>query len=150
MAQTLYSVNKICMWYMWYLQNDSVQSATETPPCARSQLLSCVQLIVTHALQPARFHCPGNFLGKNTGVSCHFLLQGTFSTQESNLRFSHLLHWQVDSLSLAPPPQKSHHTNKLFPYGEQKNASQDNHLILEEWKWSNETQRGCGLSTVAK
>ena len=45
-----------------------------------------------HGLQPARLLCPWNFPGKNTGVNCHFLLQGIFLTQESNL---HLLHWQV-------------------------------------------------------
>ena len=37
------------------------------------------------------------FPGKNTGVGCHFLLQGIFPTQGSNLR---LLHWQADSLRL--------------------------------------------------
>ena len=30
--------------------------------------------------------------GKNSGVSCHFLLQGIFPTQGLNLRLSHLLH----------------------------------------------------------
>ena len=44
-----------------------------------------------------RFFCPWNFPGKNSGVGCHFLLQGFFPTQGSNLR---LLHWQVDSLWL--------------------------------------------------
>ena len=39
--------------------------------------------------------------GKNTGVGCHFLLQGIFLTQRSNLHLLHLLHWQVDSLPLA-------------------------------------------------
>ena len=34
------------------------------------------------------------FPDKNTGVGCHFLLQGIFPTQGSN---SCLLHWQVDS-----------------------------------------------------
>ena len=29
-------------------------------------------------LQPARLFCPWNFLGKNTGAGCHFLLQGIF------------------------------------------------------------------------
>ena len=38
--------------------------------------------------------------GKNTGVGCHFLLQGMFPTQGSNPQF---LHWQAGSLSLAPP-----------------------------------------------
>ena len=37
---------------------------------------------------------------KNTGVSCHALLQGIFPTQWSN---PHLLHWQANSLPLAPP-----------------------------------------------
>ena len=42
--------------------------------------------------------CPWDFPGKNTGVGCHFLLQGTFLTQGSNL---HLLNWQVSSLPLS-------------------------------------------------
>ena len=41
--------------------------------------------------------CPWDFPGKNTVVGCHFLLQGIFPTQSSNLR---LLHWQMDSLPL--------------------------------------------------
>ena len=40
---------------------------------------------------------------KNTGVGCHFLLQGIFPTQESNLPLLCLLHWQAGSLPLAPP-----------------------------------------------
>ena len=32
-----------------------------------------------------------------------FLLQGMFPVQGSNLHLLHLLHWQVDSLPLAPP-----------------------------------------------
>ena len=28
-----------------------------------------------HRRKPTRFPCPWNFLGKNTGVGCHFLLQ---------------------------------------------------------------------------
>ena len=43
-------------------------------------------------LQPSRFLCPWNFPGKNTGVSCHFLLQGTFLTQGSNPCILCLLH----------------------------------------------------------
>ena len=42
--------------------------------------------------------CPWDFPGKNTGVGCHFLLQGIFLTQGSN---PSLLHWQVDSLLLS-------------------------------------------------
>ena len=42
----------------------------------------------------------GDFLGKNTGVGCCFLLQGIFKTQGLNPHLLHLLHWQVDYLSL--------------------------------------------------
>ena len=35
-------------------------------------------------LQPARLLCPWNFLGKNTVVGSHSLLQGIFPTQGSN------------------------------------------------------------------
>ena len=36
--------------------------------------------------------CQWNVLGKNTGVGCHFLLQGIFPTQGSNLK---LLYWRA-------------------------------------------------------
>ena len=61
----------------------------------------CPILLQSHGLYPTRFLCPWNFPGKNTGVSCHFLLQGIFPTQRSNPRLSCLLCWQVDSLPLA-------------------------------------------------
>ena len=37
---------------------------------------------------------------KNNEMGCHFLLQGIFLTQGSNLHLLCLLHWQVDSLPL--------------------------------------------------
>ena len=46
--------------------------------------------------------CPWDSPDKNTGVGCHFLLQGIFPTQELNPSLLHLLHWQVGSLP-APP-----------------------------------------------
>ena len=42
-------------------------------------------------LWPARLLCRWSSPGKNTGVGCHFLLQGTFPSQRSNLG---LLHWR--------------------------------------------------------
>ena len=56
-----------------------------------------------YGLQPTRLLCPQNFLGKNTVVGCHVLLQGIFPTQGSNSHLLCLLHWRVSSLSLAPP-----------------------------------------------
>ena len=47
---------------------------------------------------PPDSFCPWDFPDKNTGVGCHFLLQGIFLTQGSNLR---LLHWQVDSFPVS-------------------------------------------------
>ena len=42
-----------------------------------------------HGLQPARFLCPWDSLGKNIGVGCHALLQGIFPTQGLNPSLSH-------------------------------------------------------------
>ena len=53
---------------------------------------SAVSSSATHGLQPARLLCPRNLLGKNTGVGCHFCLQGIFPTQGSNLCLPCLLH----------------------------------------------------------
>ena len=58
---------------------------------------SCPTLLWPCRLLPARLLCPWNSPGKNTGVGCHFLLQGIFPTQGSKV---HLLDWQADSLPL--------------------------------------------------
>ena len=56
-----------------------------------------------HGLQPSRLLCPWDSPGKDTGVGCHFLLQGIFLIQGLNLSLLQLLHWQVGSLQLEPP-----------------------------------------------
>ena len=56
-----------------------------------AQSLSSVQLCDP---MDCGIFCLWNSPGKNTGVGCHFLLQGIFLTQGSNLN---LLHWQLDS-----------------------------------------------------
>ena len=40
---------------------------------------------------------PWDFPSKNTGVGCHFFLQGILPTQGPNPSLLHLLHWQMDS-----------------------------------------------------
>ena len=70
-----------------------------THVCA--QLLSHVQLFATP--RTVAHQAPlsmGLFPSKNTGVGCHFLLQGIFLTQGPNLCLLQLLHWLVDSLPL--------------------------------------------------
>ena len=67
--------------------------------------LSHARLFATHGLQP-RLLCPWNFPGKDTGVVYHFLLQGIFPTQGSNLG---LLHWRqiLHQLSYQGSPRLS-------------------------------------------
>ena len=53
-----------------------------------------VASVMSDSLQPCRLwttrlFCPWDSLGKNTGMSCHFLLQGIFPTQESNQEFNY-------------------------------------------------------------
>ena len=59
---------------------------------------SCPTPLWLHEAQPTRLPCPWDSPDKNTGVGCHFLLQGIFPTQESNPR---VLHWQADSSPLS-------------------------------------------------
>ena len=54
-----------------------------------------------HGLCPIRVLCLWDLPGKNAGVGCHFLLQGIFLTQGSNLYLRNLLHWQADILPLS-------------------------------------------------
>ena len=57
---------------------------------------SCPTLFYPMDCSPSRLLCPQSSSGKNTGMGCHFLLQGIFSTQGSNLG-------QADSLPTEPP-----------------------------------------------
>ena len=66
--------------------------------CMHAQ--SCSTLCDPHGLSHTRLLCPWNFLGKNTGVGCHFLLQGIFPSQGLNQHLLYLLYWQADSLPL--------------------------------------------------
>ena len=54
----------------------------ESERVSRSVILDSLR---PHGLSPARLLHPWDFPSKNTGVSCHFLLQGIFPTQGSDL-----------------------------------------------------------------
>ena len=57
-----------------------------------SQLFSCVRLFglfVTLWTVAPQIPCPWDSPGKNIGVGCHFLLQGTFLIQGSNPGLQH-------------------------------------------------------------
>ena len=61
--------------------------------------LSRAQLFVTPWTVPTKLLCPWNSPDKNTGMGCHFLLQGIFLTQGSN----QLSCTEADSLPSEPP-----------------------------------------------
>ena len=58
---------------------------------------------------------PSAFPSKNTGVGCHFLLQGIFLPQGLNPCLLHLLHWQADSFPFKPLG-KHMHNQITFPH----------------------------------
>ena len=79
--------------------------------CHRTHIVKC-WIVVLQSLSHVWLFCNlmdyslpgssvhGTFLGQNTGMGCHFLLQGIFSTQGLNLC---LLHWQ--ELPATEPPR---------------------------------------------
>ena len=56
------------------------------PPCLVHSVSHSVvsNSLLPHGLVPFRLHSAWDSPGKNTGVGCHFLLQGIFHTQGSN------------------------------------------------------------------
>ena len=91
--------NKLCKWNE---VNSTLVSATHFLKVEINHvvvwLLSRVRLFCDPLDCPARLLCPWGFPGRNTGMGCHFLLQGIFLSQGLNLS---LLHWQADSLPLS-------------------------------------------------
>ena len=61
------------------------QSSPTYPACVWAQSLSPVDSLGPCGLQPAMLLCPSDFPGKNIGVGCHFLLQGSSLTKGSKL-----------------------------------------------------------------
>ena len=74
----------ICV-YSHKLSFDAMESE-KNQRASRSVLSDSLR---THGLWPAKLLCPWNSPGKHTGVGCHFLLQGIFPTQGSNLGLLH-------------------------------------------------------------
>ena len=67
----------------------------ERTECMHAKSLqSCPTLCMPMDCSPPGFSVDGDSPGKNTGVSCHALLQGIFQTQVSNPCLLCLLHWQ--------------------------------------------------------
>ena len=68
-------------------------------------MLNCyshIQLFATPWTVATRLLCPCDSLGKDTGVCCHALLQGTVPVQGLNPCLSHLLQCHAGTLPLEP------------------------------------------------
>ena len=100
--------------------------------CCWSVTKSCPTLLQPYELQSARLLHPWNFLGKNTGVSSHFLLLRIFPTQALNpcLLASCV---EVDSLPLSHwgRPKPTVYINKI-----KNHNSTNNNLKLEPFSVS--------------
>ena len=68
------------------------------PACLLALVLIRARLLATPWTVARQAPLSMGFSRKNTAVGCHFLLQGNFPTQGSNLC---LLHWQADSSPLS-------------------------------------------------
>ena len=81
---------------------DNLQTLTQCPPCTGGVLAQSPPTL----WDPMDCSPPGSsghaiLPGKNTGLGSHFLLQGIFPNQGSNLHLLLHLHWQVDSSPLS-------------------------------------------------
>ena len=68
--------------------------------CAHMHAHSRVRLFMTPWTVARQAPLSMEFSRKNTGVGCHFLLQGIFPAWGSNPHLLHLLHWQAVPLPL--------------------------------------------------
>ena len=92
-------------WIPYPLPVVEVGTPIPSPMCVlRAKLLQpCLTLCKPMNCSPPGSSVPADSLGKNTGVGCHYFLQGIFFTQGLSLRSLCLLHWQAGSLPLVPP-----------------------------------------------
>ena len=80
--------------------------------CAQSSVMS--DSLQLQELWPTRLLWPWNFLGKNTGVGCHVLLQRIFLTQGSNPSLQHLLHCRCILYLLSHQGSPSHYMDLMW------------------------------------
>ena len=87
----------------------------------------------THGLKPGRLLCPWDSPGKNTGVGCHFLFQGIFLTQGSNLSPA-----LAGGLFTTNPPRKPISINEhllstrcILPTGDNRNKRYSPYCLLK-------------------
>ena len=96
---------------------------------------SCVQLIATPWTVACQVPLRMEFSSRNSGMGCHFLLPGIFSTQGSKQHFLNRLHLQADSLPLVLPGKSPNGVllinNAVIISGEQqKDSTRHIHIFI--------------------
>ena len=89
---------------------------------------SCPTLWGPHRLSPARLFCLWNFPGKNTGVDCHFLLQGSFLTRIEPVSPA----LAGGFFTTEPPGKPSEHISDKPPPPKQNKTIQTNQPMVEK------------------
>ena len=84
--------NRDCSWKGFGIKG-SLPSSLLLILCVFSVTQLCPTLCIPMDCSPPGSSVHGDSPGKNTGVGCHFLLQGSFSTQGSNQCILRLLHF---------------------------------------------------------
>ena len=111
------------LWFQGYSEHESA---------SRSVVSNCLW---PPKLQPSRLLCPWNSPGKNTGVGCHFLLQGIYRTQGLN---PGLLHWKQNLVVWARFLSWKGRCNRYSGLPAKYQASAlSRGLVGEEWKGEN-------------
>ena len=103
--------------------------------CLCAQSLSCAWFFVTTWTVATRLLCPWDFSGKTTGMGCHSLLQGIFSTQDwtriSYTDWQILYHWATwEAPGLTLQFSCSVVSDSLWPHGRTPGFSV-HHQLLE-------------------
>ena len=107
-------------WH-WHPSLRRIRNNQRTPGSGCVLVVSCMCLharsVMSNSLQPRGWNPPGPSVhgdspGKNTGVGCHFLLQGIFLTHELNLHLLHLLHGQASFYHCTTWDANDHHIQR--------------------------------------
>ena len=75
--------------FFFFLKRKEILTHAPAQITLRILLLVMLDSLGPHGLWPTRLLCPWDFSGKDNGVGYHFLLQGIFPTQGSNLGLLH-------------------------------------------------------------
>ena len=115
--------------------------STQTPRHSTACVLShsaVFDSLRSHGLKSSRLLSSWDVSGKNTGVGCHFLLQGIFPTQESNCRLLCLLHCRWIFFTHWAIGEELSNTKTIFSSGnlkiwENQHVSNENYRGLPSW-----------------